>query len=170
VILAASSIVVAAGLVAWRAVVAPTSGNAGIVVAVGGSGALVLVPALIRFYSELIPWALCALTVAYGVGLPVHVGSTGEAAGYGVGMFVVAELAYASYDNVTQVKGEPGTRAPALVLALTVIVTSLLLDVVAVGSSHLATNSGLLLVTAIASVVLLFTLLTALVRGRRGDE
>jgi hypothetical protein len=169
-ILATSSILIAAGLVVWRAVVAPTSGNAAIVAGVGGCGMLALVPALLRFVSDLVPWALCALAGAYGVGLPVHVGSVSEAAGYGIGIFLVAEFAYASYDNVTRVKGEPGTRAPALVLLLAIVAASLLLDEVAVGSSRLATDSGLLLVTAVASVVLLFALLAGLVRGRRRDE
>ena len=137
--------------------------------AVGGCGVVLLALALLLSVPELLTWALAGLAAAYGLGLPVHAGSAVQAAGYGLGLFAVAELGYASFERITRVRGEPGTGRGRLVVLLGVVGATLAVDRVAIGSAGLPAGGDLLLATAVGGVVLLVATVAALVTRHRAD-
>jgi hypothetical protein len=165
--LATSAVAGAVALVVWRIIAAPSSGSAQVVGIVGGLGAAVVLLAVAVPVSTALPWALLALAAAYGLGLPVHVGSTDQATVYGLGLLAVAELAYGSLQAITRVRGEPGTWRVRLGALLGVVVATLVADSVTIDSARLSTGDAFLLVVAAAGVVLLVGAIAALVAGRR---
>lgn len=155
---------------AWRVAIAPTAGNAKVVGIVGGVGAVLVVLAVAARAPAVIPSGLAGLAAAYGLGLPVHVGSSDQAAVYGLGLLATAELSYASLQALTRVEGEPGTWRVRLASWLGVLVATLIADEVTIGSARLSTGDAFLLVVATSGLVLLVAAITLLVAGRRPNR
>lgn len=152
----------------WRVAAAPTPGSAGVTGLAGAIGLAGLALALGQRLAGLLPWALAALAATYLLGLPVHAGTLAAAAGYGLGLFLVAELGYLSLESTTAVRGERGTARPRWLLVGAVVVVAALADDLAFGAAYLSTGGGLLLTAAVAAVLLLVAVVAALVRPRSG--
>jgi hypothetical protein len=97
----------------------------------------------------------------------VHAGSLAQAAGYGFGLFAAAECGYASYEQHTRVRGEPGTGRARPLTLLGVVAATLAVDEVAVGSAGLPAGGELLLATAVTGLVLLVAAVATLVSRHR---
>lgn len=168
-ILTAAGATVAAALVGWRVAASPTSGNAEVVGGVGGFGFALLLLATLRFLPDVLPWALGALAASYALGMPSGAGDVTQAAVFGVGLLITAELAYWSYEELTPVHGEAGTRRARIVLLISAVAATIVVDAVALGAAGLSAGGDLLLVAATMSVVLVAGLVAALVRAVRGS-
>ena len=168
--MAGASVAGDAGLVLWRALDSPTAGNTGVVSLAGSLSVLLLAVAVSQPQPPLLVWALGGLAVTYGLGLPVHAGSLAEAAGYGIGLFAIAEAAYWSLELTTPVGGAPATRRPRWLLIAAVALVAALADDLAFGAAYFSSGGGLLLTAAVAATVLLVGVVAALVHLGRTDE
>lgn len=147
----------------------PTQGNRGLVAILGAASVLALAIGVVRWSSGVWPWSIAGLAATYAVTLPVHGGSLAESAGYGVGLFVVAELAQFSTEQVPAVRGRPGTVRVRVALTLAVVVVALLITDGAYGAAYVSAGGGLLLTVAVVAVVVVVGAVTGLsmiVRGR----
>jgi len=97
-VLATSSALVYAGVLAYAAARVPSF--AALVAAIGVFGALLLAFVLVRLADDLLPWALAVLGVAYTVSLFVHGAAVDEAAPLvAAGLLLCGELAAWSLDE-----------------------------------------------------------------------
>lgn len=147
----------------WRLVDSPSSGNRGLVVLFGGMAVLLLALGLAQWMTAPIGWGLASLAVTYVVALPVHAGSLGESAGYGVGLFLVAECAYLGLEGVPSVPGERGTLRGRVALVLGVALGAVLLTDLAYGAAYASEGGGLLLTAAVTAALLVVGAVAALV-------
>lgn len=153
----------AVALVTWRLVDSPSSGNRGLVALFGGMTVLVLALGLVQWSTAPVGWSIAGLAVTYAVGLPVHAGSLGESAGYGVGMFLVAETAYLCLERVPSVRGERGTVRGRLTLVFAVALGAVVMTELAYGAAYASQGGGLLLTAAVTAGLILVGGVAALV-------
>ncbi|MFL6138862.1 MAG: hypothetical protein ACJ74O_13835 [Frankiaceae bacterium] len=145
----------AIGLVLWRAVAAESKQGSNIVLLIGGAGVLLLLVAIALHLPDLTLWALLVLAGAYCLGIPVHASTAPQAAGYGLGLLGTAELSYLSYEQITWVRGERGTQRRRAGLLAGVVVATLAVDQVAIGSAGLSVGGDLLLAAAFGGMLLI---------------